>query len=171
MIPWGCDGSCPTSSGTCRETLFSPSPAKSASSQKRAFPYCLHSHELLSPCWLTTAPGASWAFGDRKPNLLQLSVQISGTRAASPTAEVLTAAGETFAAPAAKPASKGLSTGTEQGICTPKPPSKSPSCMEDRRCQMLSSRATAGLDVDTSTTEDGLACAFSSPNKRYFYSL
>lgn len=40
--------------------------------------------------WLTTAPGASWDFGDRKPNLLQLSVQISGTRAASPTAEVLT---------------------------------------------------------------------------------
>lgn len=166
----GCDGSCPTPSGTCRETLFSPSPAKSASSQKGHFPTAFTAMSSFLP-WLTTAPGASWAFGDRKPNLLQLSVQISGTRAASPTAEVLTAAGETFTAPAAKPASKGLSTGTEQGICTPKPPSKSPSCMEDRRCQMLSSRATAGLDVDTSTTEDGLACAFSSPNKRYFYSL
>lgn len=138
--------------------------------KKGHFPTAFTAMSSFLP-WLTTAPGASWAFGDRKPNLLQLSVQISGTRAASPTAEVLTAAGETFAAPAAKPASKGLSTGTEQGICTPKPPSKSPSCMEDRRCQMLSSRATAGLDVDTSTTEDGLACAFSSPNKRYFYSL
>lgn len=66
-----------------------------------------------------TAPGANWAYWDKKPNFLQLSVQIL---AASPTAEVLTTVGEMLTAPATKPATKRIHISTEQGICTPKPP-------------------------------------------------